>query len=169
MKKMLLIMLFIMPVFMAAFAQQINVSGGQVLDEKREPLAGASVNIKNTSTGTMADDNGNFKIAAKQGDVLVFNFLGYNPQTIAVSDNRPLTVILEPVVTEMDEIVVVGYGTQRRSDISTAVASVNMKDITQSGSAQTLQALQGKVSGGVQIIPTDGSLSSGMTFRIRGG
>ncbi|MBB4037137.1 TonB-linked SusC/RagA family outer membrane protein [Dysgonomonas hofstadii] len=166
MKKMLLIMLFIMPVFMAAFAQQINVSG-QVLDEKREPLAGASVNIKNTSTGTMADDNGNFKIAAKQGDVLVFNFLGYNPQTIAVSDNRPLTVILEPVVTEMDEIVVVGYGTQRRSDISTAVASVNMKDITQSGSAQTLQALQGKVSG-VQIIPTDGSLSSGMTFRIRG-
>ena len=67
----------------------------------------------------------------------------------------------------MDEVVVVGYGSQRKSDIATAVASVNIKDIAKSSSAQTLQALQGKISG-VQIIPTDGSLSSGMTFRIRG-
>jgi len=155
-----------MSVTLTAFAQQINVSG-QVLDENGEPLIGVAVSIKDTSNGTITDDNGNFRINAKAADKLVINYLGYNSQTITVRDNRRLSITLEPISTEMDEVVVVGYGTQRRSDISTAVSSVNIKDIAQSGSSQTLQALQGKVSG-VQIIPTDGSMSSGITFRIRG-
>jgi TonB-linked SusC/RagA family outer membrane protein len=159
-------MLFITPVFITAFAQQVNVSG-QISDETGEPLIGATVGIQGSTNGTITDNNGNFSITVNKSDKLVVSYLGYNSQTITVQDSRRLSITLDPITTDMDEVVVVGYGTLRRSDISTAVASVNMKDITQSGSAQTLQALQGKVSG-VQIIPTDGSLSSGMTFRIRG-
>lgn len=166
MKKTLLIMLFAMSVFTMAFAQQINVSG-TISDESGEPLIGASVKVKDSGNGTITDGDGKFNITAKQADKLIIHYLGYTSQTITVKDSRPLNIVLEPAVSEIDEIVVVGYGTQRRSDISTAVASVSMKDIAQSGSAQTLQALQGKVSG-VQIIPTDGSLTSGMTFRVRG-
>ncbi|MCD7935797.1 MAG: TonB-dependent receptor [Tannerellaceae bacterium] len=166
MKKMMFGMLLLLAGMLSVAAQQVSISG-QVLDEQNEPLIGATITVKSTSQGTITDLDGNFSLQAAPTDQIVVNYLGYKAQTLTVGTIRHFSVVLEPAVNEMDEVVVIGYGTQRRSDISTAVASVNMKDITQSGSAQTLEALQGKVSG-VQIIPTDGSLSSGMTFRIRG-
>ena len=147
-------------------AQQVTISG-QVLDEKSEPLIGATVNIEGTTNAVITDLEGKFTLKALPSEKIVISYLGYKPKTVAIGKNRKFNITLDPSVTEMDEIVVVGYGSQRKSDIATAVASVNIKDIAKSSSAQTLQALQGKISG-VQIIPTDGSLSSGMTFRIRG-
>lgn len=147
-------------------AQQVTISG-QVLDEKSEPLIGATINIEGTTNAVITDLEGKFTIKVLPSEKLVISYLGYKPKTIAIGKNRRFDIILDPSVTEMDEVVVVGYGSQRKSDIATAVASVNIKDIAKSSSTQTLQALQGKISG-VQIIPTDGSLSSGMTFRIRG-
>ena len=147
-------------------AQQVTISG-QVLDEKSEPLIGATVNIEGTTNAVITDLEGKFTLKALPSEKIVISYLGYKPKTVAIGKNRKFNITLDPSVTEMDEVVVVGYGSQRKSDIATAVASVNIKDIAKSSSAQTLQALQGKISG-VQIIPTDGSLSSGMTFRIRG-
>ena len=108
-----------------------------------------------------------FSLNVLSTDKIVVSYIGYQPKTIAVGKTRTFKVTLSPEVTQMDEVVIVGYGTQRKSDISTAVASVKMADIAQSSPSQVLQALQGKVSG-VQIISSDGSASSGLTFRIRG-
>lgn len=165
-RKVLLSALFLILHFTVALAQQATVSG-QVLDERGEPLIGATINIEGTTNATITDLEGKFTIKALPSEKLVISYLGYKPKTIAIGKNRRFDIILDPSVTEMDEVVVVGYGSQRKSDIATAVASVNIKDIAKSSSTQALQALQGKISG-VQIIPTDGSLSSGMTFRIRG-
>lgn len=165
-RKVLLSTLLLILRMTVVLAQQVTISG-QVLDEKSEPLIGATVNIEGTTNAVITDLEGKFTIKALPSEKIVVSFLGYKPQTVTIGRNRRLNVTLEPSVTEMDEVVVVGYGSQKKSDIATAVASVNIKDIAKSSSTQTLQALQGKISG-VQIIPTDGSLSSGMTFRIRG-
>jgi TonB-linked SusC/RagA family outer membrane protein len=165
-RKVLLSTLFLILHFTVALAQQVTISG-QVLDEKSEPLIGATINIEGTTNAVITDLEGKFTIKVLPSEKLVISYLGYKPKTIAIGKNRRFDIILDPSVTEMDEVVVVGYGSQRKSDIATAVASVNIKDIAKSSSTQTLQALQGKISG-VQIIPTDGSFSSGMTFRIRG-
>lgn len=165
-RKVLLSTLFLILHFTVALAQQVTISG-QVLDEKSEPLIGATINIEGTTNAVITDLEGKFTIKVLPSEKMVISYLGYKPKTIAIGKNRRFDIILDPSVTEMDEVVVVGYGSQRKSDIATAVASVNIKDIAKSSSTQTLQALQGKISG-VQIIPTDGSLSSGMTFRIRG-
>ena len=165
-RKVLLSTLFLILHFTVALAQQVTISG-QVLDEKSEPLIGATINIEGTTNAVITDLEGKFTIKVLPSEKLVISYLGYKPKTITIGKNRRFDIILDPSVTEMDEVVVVGYGSQRKSDIATAVASVNIKDIAKSSSTQTLQALQGKISG-VQIIPTDGSLSSGMTFRIRG-
>ena len=163
-RKVLLSTLFLILHFTVALAQQVTISG-QVLDEKSEPLIGATINIEGTTNAVITDLEGKFTIKVLPSEKLVISYLGYKPKTITIGKNRRFDIILDPSVTEMDEVVVVGYGSQRKSDIATAVASVNIKDIVNSSSTQTLQALQGKISG-VQIIPTDGSLSSGMTFRI---
>lgn len=165
-RKVLLSTLFLILHFTVALAQQVTISG-QVLDEKSEPLIGATINIEGTTNAVITDLEGKFTIKVLPSEKLVISYLGYKPKTITIGKNRRFDIILDPSVTEMDEVVVVGYGSQRKSDIATAVASVNIKDIVNNSSTQTLQALQGKISG-VQIIPTDGSLSSGMTFRIRG-
>ena len=130
-RKVLLSTLFLILHFTVALAQQVTISG-QVLDEKSEPLIGATINIEGTTNAVITDLEG-------------------KPKTITIGKNRRFDIILDPSVTEMDEVVVVGYGSQRKSDIATAVASVNIKDIVNSSSTQTLQALQGKISG-VQII-----------------
>lgn len=165
MKKVFL-MLYSMLIVTSAFAQKVNVSG-RVLDDLESPLIGVTIVINDNGKGTITDLNGDFILTVSNGDKIKFSYVGFNSQTITVNENKSLVIKLEPTAINMDEVVVVGYGTQRRSDISTAVSSVNMKDIAKSGSTQTLEALQGKVSG-VQIMTTDGSLTSGITVKIRG-
>lgn len=145
-------------------AQQLFVKG-RVLDNNGEPLPGASISLKNEKKGVVADIDGNFSIQADLNSTLVVSFVGFNSKEIKVKNNKPLEVYLQGMV--LDEVVVVGYGTQRRSDITSAVSSVNMSDLKNSGAAQTLEAIQGKISG-VQILSNDGSMTSGLQFRIRG-
>jgi len=122
-------------------AQQVTISG-QVLDEKSEPLIGATVNIEGTTNAVITDLEGKFTLKALPSEKIVISYLGYKPKTVAIGKNRKFNITLDPSVTEMDEIVVVGYGSQRKSDIATAVASVNIKDIAKSSSAQTSTARQ---------------------------
>lgn len=158
----ILILLFSIPML----AQKVNISG-VVVDENQQPLPGASVTIEHAQKGTATDLDGRFSLEVTPTDKIVVSYIGYQAKTIAVGKTRTFKVSLDPEVTQMEEVVVVGYGTQRKSDISTAVASVKMADIAQSSPSQVFQALQGKVSG-VQIISSDGSATSGLTFRIRG-
>ncbi|WP_456062474.1 SusC/RagA family TonB-linked outer membrane protein [Capnocytophaga leadbetteri] len=158
----ILILLFSIPML----AQKVNISG-VVVDENQQPLPGASVTIEHAQKGTATDLDGRFSLEVTPTDKIVVSYIGYQAKTIAVGKPRTFKVSLYPEVTQMEEVVVVGYGTQRKNDISTAVASVKMADIAQSSPSQVLQALQGKVSG-VQIISSDGSATSGLTFRIRG-
>ena len=109
-------------------AQQVTISG-QVLDEKSEPLIGATVNIEGTTNAVITDLEGKFTLKALPSEKIVISYLGYKPKTVAIGKNRKFNITLDPSVTEMDEVVVVGYGSQRKSDIATAVASVNIKDI----------------------------------------
>ena len=155
-------MLFSLPIL----GQKVSIIG-VVTDENHQPLPGASVTIAHSHTGTATDLDGKFALSVLPTDKIVVSFIGYHSATLSVGKTRKFTISLQPEATQMDEVVVVGYGTQRKSDISTAVSSVKMSDIAQASSSQVLQALQGKVSG-VQILSNDGSASSGLTFRIRG-
>lgn len=148
------------------WAQTINV-GGTVKDETGTPLSKAVVSVKESKNLVMTDDDGVFSITADMGQHLIVSYLGYLTHTLEVTADSTLTIVLDPQPMSFDEAIVVGYGTQKRSDIATAISSVNMEDIAKSGSSQTLQALQGKVSG-LQILTNDGSISSGITFRMRG-
>ena len=148
------------------YAQQQPLTG-QVLDEENEPLPGATVHVEGTNIAVSADSDGNFSIMAAPGSKIIVSYIGFEHRTVEVGESRSIIVTLQPKVNELDEVVAIGYGTQRKSDIATAVSSVNMEDIKKSGSTQTLEALQGKVSG-LQILPADGSLSGNVTFRMRG-
>ena len=147
-------------------AQTFTVTG-EVYDDNHEPLPGATVQITGTSDGVAADTDGKFSISVGKNASLTFSYIGYESQTVKVEGQKKIVVTLKPNEKLMEEVVVVGYGTQRKSDIATAISSVNMEDVARSGSTQTLEALQGKVSG-LQIMPADGSLAGGVSFRMRG-
>lgn len=165
-KNLLTVLVLLLCCMGTAWASGRTVTG-EVLDESSEPLAGATVKAQHSGAVTATDSDGLFSILVRDGEKLTVSFIGYRTVTVDVPENGRVTVVLDPVATEMDEVVVVGYGTQRRSDIATAVASVNMEDLAKAGAAQTLEALQGKV-GGLQIMSNDGSLAGGMKFRMRG-
>lgn len=148
-----------------AYARKVS---GVVLGEKSETLAGAMVRVLPANKkATVTDTDGRFTIDVADGDRLSVSYVGYQTQTVVPAASGKMTITLQPVSYDMDQVVVVGYGTQKKSDIATAVASVNMDEIQKSGSTQTLEALQGKI-GGLQIMTSDGSLAGGVQFRMRG-
>ncbi|WP_379019701.1 SusC/RagA family TonB-linked outer membrane protein [Parapedobacter deserti] len=146
-------------------AQQ-SVSG-RVVDEQGVPLAGATVEVKGGSEKTSTDDRGTFSISASSGAVLVVSYVGYHAQEIAVTGQTPIEVVLLPLATDLDEVVVVGYTSQRRTDISGAVASVDMAVATKRRVPDIGQVLQGQVAG-VQVSQSTGAPGDPIDIRIRG-
>src|SRR5690606_8300842 len=97
---------------------------GQVLDEKGEPMPGATVMIKGTSIGTFTDANGNFTLSVPDGSAtLVVSFTGYKPQEVAIGTNTSVSVVMEPDILNLSEVVVIGYGQQDRRAVTTAISS----------------------------------------------
>jgi len=142
----------------------IKVSG-VVTDETNQPLPGVSVHIKGSQTGVTTDINGRFSISAEQNSTLVFSFIGYTSQEIAV-DRADIRVQLKPQTNVLNEVVAIGYQTVRKSDVTGAISSVKAEELNKS--APTLgQALVGKVAG-VQISQTDGAPYQGVKIRVRG-
>lgn len=140
---------------------------GKVLDSRsREPLIGASVVEKGTTNGTITDLDGQFSLQTASGSILVFGYMGYDEKEVDTSDS-PLTVLLEEKSEYLDELVVVGYGVQKKSDITGSISSVSGKDINNIPVASPLQALQGKAAG-VNIIQNTGAPGSNTTIKIRG-
>lgn len=146
-------------------AQQTSVSG-TVTGENNTPLNGVSVTVKGTSKGTSTNAEGKFTISAGTNATLVFSSIGYANKEVGVAGQSALTVSLAASSQELSQVVVVGYGTQRRSDVTGSVASVKGSDIAKQPVLTATQAIQGKVAG-VQII-SSGDPNSSPTVRIRG-
>ena len=140
---------------------------GQVLDETNKPIPGVNVIIKGTSKGTSTDQDGKFSLAVPDNDaVLVFSFIGYSAKEVIVGSQTVINVSLDPDVSTLSEVVVVGYGTQTRSSVTGAVSSVNSKEISALPVPSVSAALQGRVPG--VLVTNNGGPGTSAIVRIRG-
>lgn len=161
----LLLMVFAMNVF----AQGKTVTGKVTDNKDGTPVANASVTIKGTNRGTTTDASGNFRIAVDNNNaVLVISSVGFSETEVVVGARAELSISLSAAQGTLNEVVVVGYGTQRKRDLTGAVATVSSKDFVKGALQSPEQLIAGKVAG-VQITPNDGRPGSGSRIRIRGG
>ena len=148
-----------------AYAQQISVKG-TVKDQNGEPVIGANVLVKGTTNGVITDVDGKFALQTTEKDVLEISFLGYKTQEVKAS-SKPITIILQEDAELLDEVVVIGYGTSRKEDLSTAVSTVKMDDKLKSRPANLGSYLQGQMPG-VMIQSNGGDPMSDVSLSIRG-
>ncbi len=148
------------------FAQKTVISG-VVVDSKNESIIGANVLIKGTSTGTITDFDGNFNIEASPKDILIISYIGMNPKEITVGSEKKFRIVLNEDTKALDEVVVIGYGSVKKRDVTTAITSVSTKDLNQRPIVSADQALQGKAAG-VSVIKPNGLPGEGMVIRVRG-
>lgn len=150
-------------------AQQTNTVSGKVTDEKGEPLPGVSVKISAAPGGTTTDENGNFQLHVPENASLVFSYIGYVAQTIAVNKEKKLIIkmLVDDMGTNLDEVVVVGYGSQKRSDITGSVASVPKSRLSQLPVTNVMQAVQGAVAG-VNVSQSSSVPGTAPTTIVRG-
>ena len=145
-----------------------EVISGTVSDEKGGGLPGVSIVIKDTQRGTTTDGNGQFRISVPDKSVtLVFSFVGYLTQEIPIGSKTTLSVVLKTDEKTLSEIVVVGYGTQKKRDLTGAISSISSKDISETPAANFLSNAQGRLAG-VDIVRANGAPGSNPTIRIRG-
>lgn len=147
--------------------EEITVSG-TVTDEEGEGLPGATVTVKGTNNGTITDVEGKYTIKAQDNGTLVFSFVGYITEEIAVNNSTTIDVTMSPDITSLDEIVVVGYGTQKKSDLTGSISSISGEDMNQVPATSLDQAMIGRAAG-VQITQTSGQPGGAISIRIRGG
>lgn len=150
----------------SALAQTKEITG-TVVDDSGIPLPGANVIIKGTTIGTQTDFDGNFAIEANTGDILVFSYIGYQPIETLVGDQQDLEITLKPDAASLDEVVVVGYGSQKKSVTTGAISSVKAEELEAVPNGRIEQTLQGRVSG-VTIAQNSGQPGSSATVRVRG-
>ncbi len=153
----------------AAIAQNSRTIKGKVTDSNGEPLAGANVVVKGTNTGMVTDINGNYEIAVDNPEnaVLVFSFLGFITKEYEVGNSGVIDVNLDENVTALDELVVIGYGTVKKRDLTGSVSSIKSSEITKTASNNALQSMQGKISG-LDITKESGESGSGINIDLRG-
>ncbi len=149
-----------------ASAQNIAVKG-VVKDTSGEPIIGASVLEKGTTNGIITDLDGNFSLQAKKGSVLVVSFIGYKTQEVTVNSVQSLKITLLEDSKTLDEVVVIGYGTQRKEAVTGSVASMRGDDLRQIPTGNVTAALQNRVAG-VEMTQTSSKPGAGMQIRIRG-
>lgn len=146
-----------------ASAQQVNVNG-IVKDATGETVIGASVMVKGTKTGTVTDFDGKFHVECTPGATLVISYIGYQTQEVKAADG--MNVVLQEAANDLNEVVVTGYTTQRKADLTGAISVVSVDDIAKQNENNPIKALQGRVPG--MNISADGSPSGTATVRIRG-
>ncbi|HSF54920.1 MAG TPA: SusC/RagA family TonB-linked outer membrane protein, partial [Algoriphagus sp.] len=163
--------LFLLPLFLLfgqiAFAQSDLQVQGTILDSTGEPLPGVNVVIKGTSTGTVTDLDGKYTLNVPSDAVLVFSFVGFTSQEIPVNNQTEINLTLADDTSDLDEFIVVGYGLQRKSDLTGSISSIKSEEINRLPVADVTQSLQGRVSG-VQVTSNSGAPGEGTTIRIRG-
>ncbi|MDR1197838.1 MAG: TonB-dependent receptor [Prevotellaceae bacterium] len=168
MKKFLMFSIACLLVSVSAFAQTKTVTGKVISGDDRQGIPGATVLVKETNKGEATDNDGNFSIQVSTGQTLQFSAIGYADQTIAVGDNNVINVTLQQDVSLLTESVVVGYGTQRRENLTGAVATVDVeKTFNGKPVADVTKALQG-IAPGLSITYKSGNLGSDATINLRG-
>jgi len=164
-----LMLMIVLLLGFTAFAQAQNISQltGTVTDDKGMPLPGVSVVIKGTTKGVATDFDGNFSLNnVPKGAVLEFSSVGYKTLDIKAT-GASLKVKLPEATQDLDEVVVVGYGTQKKGDVTTAITSVKTKDLDQRPVTSAAQAIQGRAAG-IQVVQPSGAPGAGLAVRIRG-
>ncbi|MFA7584516.1 MAG: TonB-dependent receptor plug domain-containing protein, partial [Proteiniphilum sp.] len=141
---------------------------GRILDEKGEPVIGANIVEKGTTNGTVTDVEGNFTLNVEENAAIHVSYIGYLPQDITSAGKNSLHVVLLEDMTTLDEIVVVGYGTMRKRDLTGSVSSIKSEDIQRSPVTSLDQAIQGKAAG-VQVSQASSAPGGRVLIRVRGG
>lgn len=153
---------------LTAFGQNIDVSGTVTTFEDGQPLPGVNVIVKGTNQGVQTDFDGNFTVKAVPGDAtLVFSYIGFENQEVPIKGRTRLSVALKTDQESLDEVVVIGYGTVKKSDLTGAVTSVKAEDLNPGANASVEQALQGRAAG-VQITQNSNEPGGGLSVNIRG-
>ena len=160
-----LMMLVMLLAPLTAGAQEFMTVKGQVVDEHGEPLIGATVQMKGSTGGGVSDLDGNFAIQVNKGATLVFSYVGYNTKEVKATPQ--MKVVMKEDNHTLNEVVVVGYGTMKRSDITGSVVSVKAEDMQQTSAATMDQMLQGRAAG-VQLTTNSGAAGSSTSVQIRG-
>lgn len=146
--------------------EDVNISG-RVTDDEGNPLPGVNVIIKGTTNGTITSADGTYSINAPAQSILVFSFVGFLPEEIPVNNQTTVNISLYPDIMSLEELIVVGYGTVRKSDLTGAVSQVKAQDVNAYPASNVLQSLSGR-SAGVQVMQTNGAPGAGLSVRIRG-
>ncbi|WP_066221781.1 SusC/RagA family TonB-linked outer membrane protein [Formosa haliotis] len=160
----LLLALFFAPTFLMA---QNTVTGNVSEQGSNLPIPGVNIIVKGTATGAATDFDGNFSLSVNNGDVLVFSFIGYTTQEITYTGQPTLSVKLAEDAALLDEVVVIGYGSVRKEDVTGAADLVTSKDFNQGPIVNAPQLIQGKVAG-VSVTSSSGAPGDGQEIRIRG-
>ncbi len=155
------------PVYLTTPQDTLLNIKGKVLTDKGQPLPGATVMAKGTSNGVVTDAEGNFKIKVKRNTTIVVSYIGYKSQEAEITDDQPQNFHLAEAATLTDEIVVVGYGTVKKSDLTGSLSQVKSKDITAYPSTNVMQALTGRAAG-VRVMQNNGAPGASVSLRIRG-
>jgi TonB-dependent starch-binding outer membrane protein SusC len=148
------------------FAQPVKVTG-TVMDVSNVPMIGVTVVEKGTTNGTMTDANGQFTLMVPDKRILQISMIGYKTQEIEVNGTAPINIVLTEELTAIDEVVVVGYGTVKKKDVTTAVSTVSTQDIQERPMISAATAIQGKAAG-VTVIQPNGEPGASMVVRVRG-
>ena len=152
---------------LSIWAQSMTVTGVVMAQDEPDPVIGANVMVKGSTNGTITDFDGNFSISAKAGDVPQVSFMGYKSQEIKVTNAGPLRITLVPDNVQLQEVVAIGYGTMKKSDLTGAVTSVSAEQLLKAPVSGLDQALQGRAAG-VTVTNGSGQPGEGATIRIRG-
>ena len=152
---------------LAMWAQSMTVTGVVMAQDEPDPVIGANVMVKGSTNGTITDFDGNFSLSAKAGDVLQVSFMGYKSQEIKVTNAGPIRVTLVPDNVQLQEVVAIGYGTMKKSDLTGAVTSVSAEQLLKAPVSGLDQALQGRAAG-VTVTSGSGQPGETATIRIRG-
>jgi len=166
-KKIIVFTFFFLFIMSNSLNAQTNIVTGKVYDINKEPLIGVTVIIKGASKGTITDINGNYSISTESNASLLFTYMGYKAQEIRVENRKKLNVTLEESVVALDQVVVIGYGTMKRSDLTGAISSIDASQIQKTHATNVGQTLQGRMSG-VQVTNNDGAPGAGVQVLIRG-
>ena len=163
--KMLLLTLFC-AMFSSAYAQSKTITG-KVVDNYGIPLPGVNIILDETTIGTQTNFDGEYTIEAQPEDIIVFSYLGFKSQRITVGSQNVIDIILEDDTSALEEVVVVGYGTKKKSDIISSVVTVDKDDLVKVATSDVGEMLRGKAAG-VQVTLASGEPGGSSTIRIRG-
>ena len=160
-----LTLLAVLGMSVGAFAQQITVNG-VVQDTQGEPIIGANILVKGTSNGTITDLDGNFQLTTDADATLVISFIGYQTQELPAQPVMNIT--LRDDTEQLDEVVVIGYGSVKKNDLSGSVVALKAEELNKGAVTSPQELIQGKVPG-LHVSSPDGQPGAGSSIRIRGG